>query len=282
MKRLLPFLFLLVLASCKDDEKQPVPYPDPAVLAKHQAPFGSPPVDVKLKKLLFNGKLFAEYIYEGDLLREQKKFLFFDVPGHYESGNFVRNAGVTESYDVVSAEWNGEAQYVSDIFKPAYSIRFNPPVNDSLREVTEENLIFLEIFYRTYAIDKQGFITRQEFTEKTNTANDFSIFYIRNEQHNIAKSWVKYAAETTFASFVTYEFDTHPNPFFKLGLDRNGQLAAHAMSPNNVVKETISDKNGPIYSIDYKYDYASNGYPAKVTVGSGNPAFTPYTMEFNY
>jgi hypothetical protein len=282
MKKHLAFLFLLALGSCNDDKNQPTPYPDPAVLAKQQAPFGSPPVDVKLKKLLYNGKLAAEYIYEGDLLREQKKFLFFNVPGHYQSGNFVRNAGVTESYDVVSAAWNGEAQTVSDVFKPAYSIRFNKPDNDSLREVTEENLIFLEIFYRTYAIDKAGFITRQEFTEKTNTANDFSIFYIRNGQHNIAKSWVKYAEQTAPGTYVEYEFDNHPNPFFKLGLDRTGQLAAHAMNPNNVVKETVSDANGPIYSIDYKYEYAANGYPSKVSVGSKSPAFTPYTMEFNY
>ncbi|MCE7066102.1 hypothetical protein [Dyadobacter sp. CY326] len=282
MKKLLPIIFLFALASCDKDKNEPIPYPDPAVLAKHQAPFGSPTVDVKLKKLLYNGKMFAEYVYEGDLLLEQKKFLLFDVPVHYESGSFVRKGGITESYEVSSADWNGESQSVSDIFKPAYSISFNPPVNDSLREITEENQVFLEIFYRTYAIDKQGFVTRQDFTEKTNTANDFTITYIRNEQHNVAKSWIKFAPQPDISNRVEYVYDNHPNPFFKLGLDRNGQMATHSLSPNNIVKETILGASGPLYSVDYKYEYAANGYPSKVTVESKNPAYTSYTLDFTY
>jgi len=282
MKKLLPLVFLLALLSCNDDKDQPAPYPDPAVLAKQQAPFGTPAVDVKLKKLLYNGKLFAEYIYEGDLLREQKKYLLFSVPGHYQSGSFKRNAGITESYDVVSAEWIAESQFVSDVFKPAYSIKFDTPVNDSLRTVTEENLIFLENFYRTYTLDKQGFIKRQDFTERSNTANDFTITYIRNEQHNVASSTVVYASQPTLASRVEYEYDNHPNPFFKLGIDRNGQLATHSLSPNNITKETIVDADGTVYSIEYQYEYATNGYPIKVKVESKGQGFNAYSMDFSY
>jgi hypothetical protein len=282
VKKLLALLLLVNLAACDNDDTQPNPQPDPAVLAKHQAPFGSPVVDVKLKKLLYNGKLFAEYIYEGDLLSEQKKYLLFNVPGHYQSGTFKRNGGFLESYDVVSAEWIGESQYVSDIFKPAYSIKFTAPVNDSIRSVTEENLVFLENFYRVYALDKQGFVTRQEFSERSNTANDFTIAYVRNEQHNVSRSVVTYEAQPDAPSVTEYVYDDKPNPFFKLGIDRNGQLATHSLSPNNIIKETIKDANADAYSISYKYQYAPNGYPSKVTVVSGNPLSQTYTMEFSY
>ncbi|SKB71962.1 hypothetical protein [Dyadobacter psychrophilus] len=282
MKKLLPLVFLLILASCNDDKDQPVPYPDPAVLAKQQAPFGAPAVDVKLKKLLYNGKLFAEYIYEGDLLSEQKKYLLFSVPGHYQTGSFKRNGAQLESYDVVAAQWIAESQFVSDVFKPSYSIRFDAPANDTLRTVTEENLIFLENFYRTYILDKQGFIKRQEFTERNNAGNDFTITYTRNEQHNVVTSAVVYASQPTAANRVEYEYDNHPNPFFKLGIDRNGQLATHSLSPNNIVKETIIDATGPVYSIEYKYEYGANGYPSKVKVESKSQGFTAYTMDFLY
>lgn len=282
MKKVLALLFLLCLASCNDDKDKPAPFPDPAVLAKQQAPFGTSAVDVKLTKLLFNGKLFAEYFYEGDLLREQKKYLLFNVPGHYQTGSFKRNSGKLESYDVESAEWIAESQYVSDVFKPSYSIRFDAPVFDTLRTVTEENLVFLSNYTRTYIFDKQGFVKREVFLERSYGSNDITTTYKRNEQHNVVASTVLYAAQPSVANRIEYEYDSHPNPFFKLGIDRSGQLAAHSLSPNNIVKETIIDAAGPVYFIEYQYEYGANGYPSKVKVESNSLGFIPYTMEFSY
>ena len=282
MKKLLPLLFLIILTSCDKDKTAPIPYPDPAVLAKHQAPFGTPAVDVKLKKVLYNGNLLAEYIYEGDLLLEQKKFLLFQTPKHYQSGKFKRNGTLTASYEVVSADWDAETEHVSEVFNPYYSIEFLVPTDDSLQNVQEENLVFLENFYRLYAFDKQGFITRQEFTEKTNPTNDFKITYIRNEQHNASEIWVKFASDATISDHVQYMYDTHPNPFFKLGIDRNGQLAAHSVSPNNIMRETFIEAGKPLYSLNYAYEYASNGYPSKVIVSSESSATPLYTLEFVY
>jgi hypothetical protein len=280
---LLSLSFVLLLASCNSDEPNPKPMPDPSVLAKHQAPFGSQPVDIKLKKLMFNGRLIAEYTYDGDLLSEQKKYLTFTVPGHYQTGSFKRNGGLTESYEVISADWVGESEYVSDVFKPTYALNFKTPLSDTLVSVTEENLTFLDTYYRIYVFDKEGFIKREEFSEGPgNSGSNFKVFYQRDAQHNILKSDIRYTSQPDIPAEVTYEYDNHPNPFFKLGIDRSGQLSTHSLSPNNIVKETIIPYNAPTYSIHYTYEYLPNGYPSKVTVKSESSTSPAYTIEFVY
>jgi hypothetical protein len=284
MKKLLLSLSLtLLLGSCDSDEQNPRPLPDPAVLAKHQAPFSSKPVDIKLKELMYNGRLIAEYIYEGDLLSQQKKFLTFMVPGHYQTGSFKRNGGLTESYEVISADWVGESEYVSDVFKPTYALTFKAPLSDSLVSVTEENLTFLDTYYRIYVFDKEGFIKREEFSEGPgNSGTDFKILYQRDAQHNILKSDMRYTARPDILQEVTYQYDNHPNPFFKLGIDRSGQLSIHSLSPNNIVKETFKPDNEPAFSVNYMYEYLPNGYPSKVTVKSESPTSQTYTIDFVY
>ncbi|MCE7063907.1 hypothetical protein [Dyadobacter sp. CY326] len=279
MKKLICFVTMLVVFACdKTDE----PDPKPAEEVKQQAPFEGGEVDVKINKVLFNGLLEAEYLYDGNLLAEERRFVAAPSPMFSQTGVFKRSNGVLQNYEVKLRALTPAGQNPADTLKPYFSLNYAPVISDSLREVTREDLQSGAKTLRIYAFDKTGYITRQELwnenkTEKTTFA------YTRNDQHNVLKSSTN-KQTSTIKDETQYLYDDHPNPFFKLGRDAYGEISIRSLSPNNPVKETRSLDNVVISNTNYTYEYLPNGYPKKVTVRVESTSFPPYsyTMDFIY
>jgi hypothetical protein len=279
MKNIAWFLITLILLSCKKEKET---NPDLSFLTRQQAPFGSTGVDVKLQKVAYNGRLLVEYTYDGNYLSQEKRYVTFAVPAHFGTGSFKRNEGVPESYDMVSADVSPEGGWVSPDFKPFYNLKFVAPTNDSVRNVIEEFFPDPYISLNDYFFDKDGYIKKHLVTRKGGQQITYHEVYKRDTGHNITeRSGTLYDPSGSNAP-VRFEYDDHPNPFFKLGLDWQGQMSVNAFSPNNIVREIRTAPGGSTFHVNYKYEYLPNGYPSKVTVQSDMPSAPGYTLEFFY
>jgi len=110
-----------------------------------------------------------------------------------------------------------------------------------------------------------------------------SHYYQRNEQQNVSKTWTNQPGSVGTSS-IEYEYDNHPNPFFKLGMDAYGEISILSLSRNNPSKGTNFKDGKVISNTFYNYEYLPNGYPKKLTVSVESVNFPPYTyaMDFIY
>ena len=279
MKKLICFAAMLLVFGCDKKDK---PDPQPTEEVTQQAPFGSGEVDVKLSKVRFNGLLEAEYIYEGNIFTEERRFVASPSPKFSQKGVYKRENGVPQKFEVMLRSQTPEGQNPADTLRPYFSLTYAPASNDSIREVTREDVQTGLKVLRVFAFDKSGYITRQEIWNDTKT-DKATYTYARNEQHNVTKSTTK-ALNSTETSETQYTYDDRPNPFFKLGLDAYGEISIRSLSPNNPIKETHMRNNVVISNTIYTYEYLPNGYPKKITVRVESTSFPPYsyTMDFDY
>ncbi|MCF0053581.1 hypothetical protein LXM25_26145 [Dyadobacter sp. LJ53] len=274
MRRLLYVFAILFFISCDKDKN-----PDPAgenALDKQQAPFGKSEVEVELKKVLFNGILEAEYSYEGKMLAEELRFSSSSASVPSQRMVFKRAEGKIQTVEIMTKSQG-------DSLEPSYLVTYEQPINDSLRYVTRKDLRNTSVSTRIYAFDNKGYITRQEVWADLKATESTNVYYVRNEQNNVAKSWTKKPSEAK-GNDVEYMYDNHPNPFFKMGLDSYGEITIRSLSPNNPVREIYYAGSKVTSNIYYTYDYLPNGYPSKVTVRVESVNFPPYSynIEFGY
>lgn len=274
MKRLLYVFAILFLVSC-DKKKDPEPAGENA-LDRQQAPFGKSEVAVELKKVLFNSILEAEYQYEGKFLTEERRFGSSSGTDLSQRVLFKRSEGRIQTVEILTKSQG-------DSLEPSFLVTYEKPINDSLRHVTRKDLRNGDVSTRIYAFDNKGFITRQEVWASLSESQGTNVYYVRNEQNNVAKSWSKKPSEAK-GNDVEYKYDDHPNPFFKMGLDSYGEISIRSLSPNNPVQEIYYAGSKVISNTYYTYEYLPNGYPAKVTVRVESVNFPPYTynIEFGY
>lgn len=281
MKNALTVLILFLVISCnRGDKNDPTPNPD--VISKHQAPFGSMAVDVKLKKVFYNGKLVTEFLYEGDFLFQEKKYLRFDKPALWATRTLLRENGVAKSFNLVSAQFSGEGGWVSDEFKPSHNITFNEILNDSVRNLTDEYPLSNSNYLREFKFDKDGFISKEIITKNGRKEADYIYTYIRDAGHNIVEARQTSRDNPGKVSITKYAYDSNPNPFLKLGIDWQDQMSIHVLSPNNIILVTMQGEDGSESVTDYKYEYNANGYPKKLTVLHQRPLSEPETLDFEY
>jgi hypothetical protein len=277
MKRLLCLLTILIAASC-DSEKGT----DPVTKAELQAPFGNGEVDVKLKKVLFNGLLEVEYVYAGNVLAEERRYISSPAPLFSQHGIFKRNNGRLETYEALLRPRETTGANPADTLKPYFTLTYSPPVNDTLRFVLRQDGASGTKSNRIIALDESGFITRQDYFYG-DSGSPTTVYYVRDEKHNISKTWTK-TASNPMNDEVRQLYDDHPNPFFKLGMDAYGEMSVKSLSPNNVTQETFYAGGVPKSNTYYVYEYLPDGYPKKVTVRVESVNFPPYsyTMDFIY
>jgi len=282
MKKLIYLLAFLPLISCDRGEKPAPLGPNPDLIVKQQAPFGSRGTSTKLQKVLHNGQLVSEFAYEGDYLSQIKKYAAFKEPALWAVRSYHREAGLTKSSNLISAFVSGEGGFVSKDFNPAQNVTFIVPENDSIRTLTMDNILANETYFNEYTLDKDGFVVKETTAPKWRKEADYTYFYTRNAKHNITEIRTISYQEPNMAYVIKYDYDTHPNPFFDLGVDWQDQLSINSYSPNNIVRETRIDSNGEEYHTNYTYEYNGSGYPKKVTITMDIPLFTPYILEFLY
>jgi hypothetical protein len=275
----LVYLFLvLIIFSCRVNS--PDPTPNAAVLAKHQARFGTSKTDVQLQKILYNGRLFNEYFCTNGYATECKSYLNIAKPTHYATQSFSRIDGKIKSFGIIMASFSGEAQTVGEL-RPRNFLEFKTPLKDSVREVVEEYFYYPRVLSRKFLFNKGGFITQESLVAPTRTSESYTIVYTRNIDNNISGS-LRTTADGSLA--YTYKYDNHQNPFFKIGVDRSGEISVHSLSGNNITEISSKDQEGRVHIETYTYEYLTNGYPSKVTVSqttNGSPS-EPYILEFIY
>ena len=283
MKKLLYiFTFCAVTACNRDRDNSPVPAPSFEMAEKQQAPFGTAGVDVKLRKVLYNNRLVSEFEYSGDYLSQEKKYVTFATPALWATRSFTRDGGLPISSHLISAYVSGEGGFVSKDFNPSHHVTFNSIANDSVRTLTEDHLTSSETYIRDFTFDKAGYAIRETQTRKGQKSPEYAFFYLRDSKHNIAEVWQASRDTPNKVGTTRYEYDNHPNPFFKLGVDWQDQISVHVLSPNNIVREIRVNEDGTEIHTNYTYEYNAAGYPKKVTVQTELPDYDPHTLDFIY
>lgn len=287
MNKYLYAAILILLLSCKKDNDTSLPY-SPAVVAGHQRPFGSDTVQVKLHKIVSDGWLIGEFLYENGFVAEHKEYLkFFTGNTHYATAYFKRKNGFPSTYEKFSALWDPEINWIDDHMDSRVIHTFESPESDSTWNVSEKQTDS-EWITRKYFFNDKGFISGENFAEINPDPHAYKAVYHRNLQNNIAEIVYQKndeAKKRNNAKSVSYEYDTHPNPFFQIGLDWIGDRSIHTFSPNNIVKQTTYSQNTGQSSVTtYDYGYLPNGYPKKLTIKTVENGRTaePYTLDFLY
>lgn len=263
MKNIFYLVLLFAAISCSSKAEEP----DPIVAYKYQSPFGLDTVDVKLKKVTRNGKLLIEYAYSKGYLSSFKKYVAFSTPKFFSTGVFTRNAGVPVKFDIAVAAFIQETEFVSDDQKLSRSFQFNAAKTDSTREVSQQELSSSGTFNRSYLFNQPGFIIQESVSPST--GDSYVTTYIRNQENNVSETWRIKKSQSKKTDKYDYQYDTHPNPFFKLGIDWEGDFSNYAISPNNISKETIYNANDRGVNSIFVYEYLPNGYPKKITISRG-------------
>lgn len=280
MKNACYFLFFLILISCKSHT--PDALPDQAVLARHQAPFGLNPVEVKLQKAFYNGRLVSEFFYIGDIFSGSKGYATFETPMQCAESSFKRKGSFAESYETKMAWVSGENKTVSKDMNPRYTMVFKTPKTESMREVSEEWFSSRRIFLKKFHFNNTGFIVEEDASNATE--DGYISTFTRNSANNISSSLRKRTSSSTDEMRVEYEYDNHPNPFFKLGIDWQCEFSIRGLSPNNITSETYTDDEGRNHLTTYTYLYLPNGYPSRITIehkligGEG----IPFVIDLEY
>jgi hypothetical protein len=260
MKNILYLVLLFVAISCSSNAEEP----DPIIAYKYQSPFGADTVDVKLKKVTRNGMLLIEYSYTNGYLSGFKKYVAFSKPRFYSTGVFTRNAGVPVKFDIAVADFSPETEFVSDDQKPRSTFQFNAAKTDSTREISQQEFFTPGTFNRSFLFNQAGFITQQSVSPSK--GDEYVTTYVRNQENNVAQTWRLKKSGNIKTDKSDYLYDTNPNPFFKLGIDWEGDFSNYAISPNNISNETIYNADNRGVKSTYEYEYLPNGYPKKITI----------------
>jgi hypothetical protein len=280
MKKLSCILIVFSLLAC--DRNDAEPGANPEVIAKHQAPFGVSAVDVKLKKVFLDGAIAAEYFYEGDQLIEFKGYSPGGDHQLYLNGIMTRNGKMPDQYAMKATEilWPGGMVYSPP--QPAYTMNFRKSIQDSVRYVSitshrPSSAAGASIVYR---FDKSGYLLQSD--RGADIPAGYTVVYERDANHNIPESYGTTFSKVEKSPSTKYTYDSHPNPFFKLGIDLEGRISVKSLSVNNIIREETPDTNQP-YVLNYAYEYLPNGYPSKVTMTSTpeNGLFT-WVYKFEY
>jgi len=174
------------------------------------------------------------------------------------------------SYEVKVADYVPETQFISSNFLAKYIMLFEAPVSNSTHEVSESWPQLYNQFLRKFLFDRQGFIVQQDVTVQNANNNRFITTYIRDAAGNVTSSFDTKVSDSGKTNRREYEYDNRNNPFFKMGIDWQGDVSAHTFGPNNITKETVYNDNGGSLTTTYKYTYLANGYPDKVTITTDN------------
>lgn len=257
---LLPFLLFI---SC--DRSDTEPGTNPEVIEKHQAPFGVSSVDVKLKKVYLNDAIAAEYFYEGDQPIEFRGYSPAGTHQLYRNGLITRNGKMPDQYAVKAAEivWPGGMVYQP--LRPAYTLKFSESKLDTVRYVSISSQFYSSgsVYSLVYRFDKNGYLLQSD--RGADIPAGSAVVYERDVNHNIRESYGTTFSKAKKDPSTKYAYDNHPNPFFKLGMDPEGNFSVKSLSPNNIIKEEVPNAGEP-YVLNYDYEYLPNGYPTKVTV----------------
>jgi len=280
MKKLIYCFILLTVISCHDRSEVT---PDLSILAKQQAPFGTEIVPVKLHKIVSDTQTIGEFIYTDGFLSEHKKYLkFFGYQAQWAATFFRRSDSYLVSHDKFQAAYSPEGRSVGEM-KARSTMNYVSPATDSTREVVEKLISEPGTINRKYLFNKKGFIVKEDFTQSNASAYNYATTYIRNAQNNNVLSSTYTPLNSAEANITVYEYDNHPNPFFHLGIDWNGENSVNSFSPNNITKKTIRFENGESRVTTYEYEYLPNGYPGKIDIKEvGSVNTTPYILKFVY
>ncbi|WP_159470287.1 hypothetical protein [Dyadobacter sp. 3J3] len=284
MKKLAILMLAVVLGSCnkeKDDDQNP----SPSILSQMQAPFGSDTVQVKLRQVVSDGQLIGEFNYKDGFVSEHKQFLKFYVKkANWAIEYFKRASSLPLSNERLVAEFVPEYQYLSEEMLPVRTISFDTPKTDSTREVSENYVSINDIYLKKYFFDKKGQVVKLKVTKKNVPSNEILTTYLRNDSDNIIQSSESAVSDAKATVQTTYEYDNHPNPFYKMGTDWTGYLSIHVFSPNNITKMNITKSDGTKGVTIFTYDYNTNGYPSKLLIDGDGLRFPdePYALDFVY
>lgn len=279
-KQLLSYIFIaFLISSCSS--KQSDPGPDTSVLAGHQAPFGTDTVPVKIRKILSDNQLVGEFLYVDGYVSEHKRYLKnYTKQTQYSAAVFKRRNGFPLSYEVKVADYVPETQFISSNFLTRNILLFETPANNSTHEVSEDWPQLYNQFLRKFLFDRQGLIVQQDVTVQNSNNNRYITTYIRDAAGNVTSSFNTKVSDSGKTNRREYEYDNRNSPFFKMGIDWQGDVSAHTFGRNNITRETIYNDNGGSSVITYKYTYLANGYPDKVIITTDNG--TPENLVFSY
>ena len=281
MRKILYLFTMLAIASCKKDDVEI--QLDLAKIEKQQAPFGTSIVNTKLHKVLYNGQLIQEYFYDDWYLSGWKTYVTFDKPILAGTGTFTRENKMLTSFGIdIADEIIAEFQYVSEKMKKRNVLTFETPKTDSTRNVYEEYFVSPRTYSRKFLFNNEGYIIEEDASKATEYG--YITRYIRNAQNNVSDSWRRHTSGIDEATAVQYKYDNHPNPFFKMGIDRHGELSIHMLSPNNITREAFIDSEGRAHIYTYTYEYLANWYPKRVTISKSvnGSEPKPYQLDFIY
>jgi hypothetical protein len=259
-----------------------------AIIASHQAPFGSDTVKVKLHKIVSEDWIIGEFIFENGFVSEHKEYLkFFTGNTHYATAYFKRKNGQPFTYEKFTALWDPEINWIDDHMDTRVTHTFEAPESDSTWNVIEKQPNS-ELISRKYFFNQKGFISGEYFAKINPDPHEYKVVYSRNQQNNIVEAIYHKndeAKKYNSVSKVSYMHDSHPNPFFLIGLDWTGDRSIFTFSPNNIVQETIYfEDTGQTSVTTFKYEYFPNGYPSKLTIKNvlGEIDQEPQVINFTY
>ncbi|MBC8154128.1 MAG: hypothetical protein H7Z72_14590 [Bacteroidetes bacterium] len=260
-------------------------------------PFGLPPAGIRLQKIMLDGKLLTEYLYDQqDRLTEKRTY----------SGQFVltssryfykRNAIDKVEYWLNSGSNNGNGIPTSNTLRFASTIVFGPGTSELLirRDVIPSDpQQLVDSYYLgfdpsgrlVWGEDKRSF-SRSEVGMLPSVPQPFTYqVYVRNSVGNAIL--IKYRNNGDHSSgeqTISYQYDDKRNPYYTTG----DVLNQRASNPANVITEqSLTGKAPAKTTTNYQYVYRSDGYPSSVTYTSRREEAgtqsnqPPATLEFIY
>jgi hypothetical protein len=268
-----------LLPACSDSDMEF----DPAKIGRQQQPFGMEPVDVKLAEVRSDGQVITRFEYAGGLFVACRKYLkFYGYPAEYGIYTLFREKGLPVRYEKKTADFDPDIRWVSDDLKTRVLTTYGP-ASDSTWKVFDKHYVDNQEVDRVVAFSPNGLMNSESVTVKYPEKTHYTLRYQRDQGGNVRSVWKESQANLK-EDQTDYEYDNHPNPFFKVGVDLAGDESINAKSPNNVTREVTYGTGGENKVVTYSYQYNEHGYPVQVTRKSKEPASEEQveTYEFIY
>lgn len=280
-------LATLLISGCEKDG----PSPDfTKAISIQQAPFGTDTVQVKLKSISDKGILNNSFFYKDGYLDLTNIHYTVDslqviatIVSNHIDGNIQTT--LVRRPEIVSVEQG----YVSSNWIDLGLLTFEAPSSDSIRTVKAEKNYFNNPDSKyVFTFNKAGFIVNKQGTFPTAPVYNYNEVYFRDRSNNVVAmvyDMFGIAGSESGASTTNIEYDSHPNPFFKLGFYKGSFLTIECLSPNNMLKSTEVRGDGSIFTSHYSYEYFANGYPKKVEIKhtyNGKETDSVESFEYNY